>query len=222
MLSHISHEMKKANSRHKEKISKIMDLIFIVSVPYMFGIIAISDELVLCYYGRQFYDCAIILRFLSPVTILFSWSNIMRMQYIIPSNMDKLYIVSTTAGAIVNLLSNIFLIPMYSSVGAAVGTVLANITIVIIFWISLRKDLPLLKYLKNNIWVFTIGLIMFLIIKIFQLFHSMNLFGLIIDVIIGFVSFASLIIIVGFKNNNHLVFLIINKYFGINKEKEDE
>ena len=103
---------------------------------------------------------------LTPVIFLNGWANVLRMQYVIPRGLDSIYIKATLAGAIVNLIINFIFIPPYGSVGAAIGTIIAQIVVTLVFTVYSRKDLPLKTYLINNIPFVLIGILIFIIVHI--------------------------------------------------------
>ena len=88
-----------------------------------------------------------------------------RTQYLIPHKEDSIYLISAILGAVVNLVINILLIPRLDAVGAAIGTICAEIVVWLYQILSVRHELRLRKYLKWQI-IFTLtGLVMFLVIR---------------------------------------------------------
>ena len=65
------------------------------------------------------------------ITIPFmSFANIIRTQFLIPSEKDKEYLSSVIGGAVVNLIANTLLISKIGAIGATIGTILAEILFV--------------------------------------------------------------------------------------------
>ena len=150
----------------------------------MFGVLAIADEFVLIYYGLNFIKSGPILMILVPTIIIYGWANVLRMQYIIPNNLDTLYIKSTFACAAVNLGMNFIFIPKFQAVGAAFGTIAAQLTVALFYTFSINKKLPFISYVRNNLVLLLIGVAMFGVVKSFQQFHSVSIIYLILDIVI--------------------------------------
>ena len=80
-----------------------------------------------------------------------AFANVIRTQYLIPHEMDRQYIVSLLLGAIVNLVINILMIPRYASVGAGIGTLLAEFTVCAYQCWSVRKCICLKYYILKAV-----------------------------------------------------------------------
>ena len=100
-----------------------------IAIGSSFGLAAIAPIFVPIFLGREFTDCIDVVVLL-VITILFiAWANVIRTQYLIPKKMDKVYIVSTALGAVVNFGINIFLIGIYGAKGASIGTIFAEFSV---------------------------------------------------------------------------------------------
>lgn len=211
MLSRVSHELNNSETKVQKMIGYSMDLSFIVSAASVFGLEAISTELVSVYYGKEFMKSADVLYILAPVVFLYGWNSVLRMQYVIPKQKDKIYISSTFAGAIINLIFNFCFIPRFGAIGATIGTISAQLVILVIFYKKIKSELPLQEYIRNNIPIIVNGIVMFLIVKIVSKTHSATVKGLFLDVIIGVFSFFVGGILIGYNNPKHLIGTIIRK-----------
>lgn len=125
----------------KEKVKKYNEQSLILScflsIPISFGIVAISKEFVPLFYGDGFQKCAELLPILIFSSIFISLGNVIQTQCFIPNNLDGAYVFAAVIGALVNIFFNILLIPKYQSVGAALGTLLAEIaTLLYQMWIA--------------------------------------------------------------------------------------
>lgn len=98
--------------------------ILIVSA-FAFGTAAIAKEFSVIFWGTDFIrsaDMIIIMALAMPAIVL---SREVREQYIIPAGRDRKYMLSAAAGAMVNLLTNMILIPIYGANGAALATLIS-------------------------------------------------------------------------------------------------
>lgn len=97
------------------------------------------------------------------ITIIFmAWGDVIRSQYLIPLEYDKIYIVSAFLGAGVNLIFNLIFIPKLYSIGACIGTIIAEFIVAFYQSFKVRKKLEFNKYIKEIIPFFFKALIMFL------------------------------------------------------------
>ena len=65
----------------------------------------------------------------------------------------------------VNLIANLCLIPRMGAMGAVVGTLLAEMTVPVVQFILLRKELPYGKYMRHVLAYAVIGGIMLLCVR---------------------------------------------------------
>ena len=79
---------------------------------------------------------------------MIGFANVIRTQWVLPQGRDVIFVKSVCAGAVVNLIANVCLIPLMGSMGAVVGTLLAEITVPAVQYLILRKELPYRKYLS--------------------------------------------------------------------------
>ncbi len=209
MLSRMSSLRSKEDESEEKLLGLSMDLSLVLASVSSFGLAAISQELVNIYYGRAFEPSGFIMLLLTPVIFLNGWANVLRMQYVIPRGLDKIYVKATFAGAIVNLIINALLIPRYSSIGAAIGTIIAQFVVACVFTKYSKVDLPLAYYLKRNIPFIICGIAMFAAVKLIQLTHSESLVGLIIDILVGGLVYTILSACFAKRDTKHLMGIML-------------
>ena len=149
-----------------EYIEKSMQLALMISFATSFGLAAIADNFAPVFYGAEFIPCAALIMWLSPIGVIKSWANVIRTQYLIPNGKDSIYVVSVILGAVVNLIANLLLIVRIGTIGAVIGTILAEAAVMLYQTIMSRKELEFGKYLKRNIAYGGIGLVMFLVVRL--------------------------------------------------------
>ena len=102
-----------------------------------------------------------------PVLFIKSLSNVVNQQYLIPSKRDNQYTLAVTGGAIVNLMCNWILIPHLGSVGATIGTLVAELAVLIISILFVKHRVNFLKMFAQYAYYILLGLIMFLVVRVF-------------------------------------------------------
>ena len=63
-----------------------------------------------------------------PILIISGFSNIVGNQILLPRGQDKYFMCAVTTGAVVDFLLNLFLLPRYGFIGAAIATLIAEVS----------------------------------------------------------------------------------------------
>lgn len=132
-------------------LEKSISFAMFASIAMAFGLIAIGQDFTTLFLGNGFQRSGILTQILSITIISLAWGNVLRTQYLIPKEYDKEYAISAFVGAGVNLIANLILIPRLAAIGACIGTVLAEISVVIYQTIVVHDKLPIKRYLFNTI-----------------------------------------------------------------------
>lgn len=160
--------------------------------PIAFGLMGISAVLAPVYLGEEFSACTPLISILSLTVFFVAWANVIRTQYLIPCHYDRVYILSTIVGALVNLIINMALIPVWEGVGAALGTVAAEFSVMIIQMIYVRKRLHIHRYILRYLPVIVAGFFMMIVVRLTGNVLGINILSLILQIFTGAVIFISL------------------------------
>lgn len=158
----------------------------------IFGILAVSELFVVRYYGENFFPCGRILMSLSPIILFVSMGDLIRTQFLIPNGMDKVFVRCLVYNAIINVLISAMLIPFLGVYGAVIGTGCAELFGVIYQAIKCKTLFDSKVMLKYCFVFGIIGFCMFIIIKLLGLVTSYDTKGLVIQIVVGIVSFSFL------------------------------
>ncbi|MFC9744216.1 polysaccharide biosynthesis C-terminal domain-containing protein, partial [Streptomyces noursei] len=131
-----------------------------------FGIAGIAPELTVAFYGNEFIGSGSILKILSFTVIAAALATVIRTQFLIPNEKDKLYIIAVGTGAVLNFVFNLITIPKYGAFGAAIGTVLAEITVAIIQLVGSWGKILYKEYFINTICYSVIGTVMYICLRL--------------------------------------------------------
>lgn len=136
----------------KEKISRhidrSMELIVCMVSAMAFGVAAVADRFAPLFYGEDFRYSGVLMAPLAFTLIMIGFANVIRTQVVLPQKRDHIFVKSVCCGAVVNLVANACLIPSMKSMGAVIGTLLAELTVPTVQYWILRKELPYRQYLK--------------------------------------------------------------------------
>lgn len=167
MMPHVSNLISNGEEEACKKLfHKAMLFVMFMSVAFTFGMANLAPVFSTWYYGKHFGRCGLFMMWLSPVIIFKSWANLVRTQLIIPYGHDNIYILSVSAGAVVNLIANIMLIPRMAGLGAIIGTICAEFMVCFIQFWKTRKQVNYLPYLKDGLGFGIIGCVMYCFMKV--------------------------------------------------------
>ena len=190
MMPRISNLVVKGQDEEAKKyISKSVKLMMFMAFPICFGIISIASDFIPIFLGDNFRKSIVLIYYLSITILFLSFANVIRTQYLIPKEKDNIYIGSVLLGALVNLIANFLLIPKLHSIGAAIGTVLAEFFVMLYQTMAVRKDLPILEYFKCILEFFIKSIIMFIIILLIKRLELSVIIKIIIQIFVGCITY---------------------------------
>ncbi len=176
-------------------LNKSMQFAMMFSIGSAFGLASIAYDFIPWYYGSSFSRCALIAIWLSPVIILTSWNGIIRNQFVIPKGYDKVYLITVSAGAVMNLIMNLILIPIFNGVGAAIGTVIAQATVCIMQYFLTRKEIDFKTFLPDMLVFILIGLLMSGVLAMISNIKISAISSILLKTLIGVVLYGSFVFI---------------------------
>lgn len=151
MMPHMAHAMHNNSEDYKKTIAFSMKLALSIAAFATGGLVAVGKDLAVLIFGQEFLFSGTLIAVLACTIIASAWANVIRTQYLIPKSLDKIYVLSTIVGAVVNVVFNAALIKPFGALGACAGTILAEFSIAVVQTIGVRKELPIGDYLKSFI-----------------------------------------------------------------------
>ncbi len=168
------------------------DFVSFISIPLAFGLSAVAPKFAIWFMGKEFAITGQLIAVLSIVIVLIAWSNVIGTQYLLPTNQTRQYTVSVTAGAVVNLLLNIWLIIQFGVMGAVVATVLSEFAVTGIQLYFIRNQVKITK-LFGDLWKYLLsGLIMYLVVRYMNQIQAGNFINFAIQAVIGGIIYIGL------------------------------
>lgn len=152
---------KKDTKLLNEYMDKSFKYTYMLGIPLMLGLISVSKNFVPIFYGPGYEMVGTILICISPIIIFIGLSNVVGAQYQIPTNKQFDYTLSVVAGAVVNFLMNLILIPRIGVMGAVLATVVAEFVVLFVHFYCVRKDLSVAKSITCCYKYLIAGIIMF-------------------------------------------------------------
>lgn len=197
-------------------LRKSLQFISCITAAMGFGICSIANQFVTLFYGKDFLGSGVLLSGLSFTLIFIGWSNTIRNQVLIPMEKDRYYVRAIVIGAVLNLIINTTLIPVFGSIGAMIGTITAELTATISQIIPIKKSIKIKCYLLDAIPFMVMGIIMSsTVYAIGKLFSSVTIINIMIQIIVGVIVYSVLCIIYFIRHKDSFGFIIIKKILGL-------
>ena len=122
-------------------VTKAFRFVIISASSLMFFFIIFARESILAISGAEFLPAVFPMQLLMITLLLIGLSNITGIQILTPMGRENLVLRSILAGAAVDFLLNLVLIPDYASAGAAFATVMAELIVLAVQCFYLRDIL---------------------------------------------------------------------------------
>ena len=149
MMPKVAHMQKEgATEKIARHIDRSMELILCMTSAMAFGVASVADVFAPLFYGEDFRYSGTLMAPLSFTLIMIGFANVIRTQVVLPQKRDHIFVKSVCCGAAVNLIANACLIPSMKSMGAVVGTLMAEMTVPVVQYLILRKELPYGQFMK--------------------------------------------------------------------------
>ena len=191
MLPHVAAMFAKGDYKAvRRSLYKSFDFVTALAVPMAAGVMAIGLKLAPWFLGSQYVPSGEVMCIEAPILVLIAWSNVTGTQYLMPIKRVREYTISVTVGAVVNIIANFFLIPKYSSNGAAVATVIAEFSVTAVQLYCVRSTIRR-RDLFKELWRYLLaGAVMFVIVFRLDQMMTMNIVNLVIQVAVGVIIYA--------------------------------
>ena len=148
----------------KNEFQKLMqtsaDILFMAAMPIAIGMMCVSDILIVVFSGPEFIEGSLAAKILSVKLVFGAIDRMLAYQVCIPYKKEKEVLISTIAGAGVNLIANTILIRFFDVTGAAVATLLSEMVVFVILTIYARQLFEI-KYLYKRLPIYFIASIWF-------------------------------------------------------------
>nr|MBO4517411.1 polysaccharide biosynthesis C-terminal domain-containing protein [Clostridia bacterium] len=181
--------------RVKDYIRQTAHLAFMLCFPMAFGLLAVSRPFINIYCGVKFGKSILLLRLLCPLILIIATSNILGTHYYTPFNKQRTSNKFLIAGAIVNIIFNIPLIYFMQSVGAAIASVIAEFTILVLYAVNANRFFAFKEFLKISWKYAACSAIMFVAVALAVHFLPEGILWLVLEILGGIVVYFVLLLV---------------------------
>ena len=192
--------------------NKSMSYMVAISLPLTIGLAIIAPVLIVVFCGQSFQPASTTLQILSPIVVMISMSNVLGIQILYPLGKEKLVILCTGLGALVNLFFNIVLIPIFDYNGAAVATTIAEIAVTVSMLLIGRKYFTI-NFLNRSYVCYIVGsLLMGILLYLIMQTSNNSLLSFAFAVTIGALVYGISLLVMKESLAVELITTIMNKY----------
>lgn len=157
----------KKSKQMQQYIEKSYQFVWLIGVPIMLGLIAITDVFVPVFYGDGYNRIKILLPIYSISVIPVALSNVTGCQFLIPTKRQNVYSAAVLSSTLVNIVLNATLIPTFLANGAAIASVIAECVgcLVMLVYVYVRKFVEVKKVFLISIKKWLAGILMLVCVK---------------------------------------------------------
>lgn len=155
---------------------KALNFTFVAATPMMLYFILFARDGIFLLSGEEYAGSILPMQLAMPTLLFIGISNILGIQILVPMGKETSVLWSIIAGAVVDLILNIALIPAFGASGAAAANMIAEGTVMVVQIVMLRKEvIPSLRKIQYwkvlaaltagtaaSFWVASLGLGSFL------------------------------------------------------------
>ena len=157
-----------------------------ISVPSLVGIFLLADNIIFIMAGEKFIQSILTMRILVFILFIVGIAYFLGFQILYPHGLERYYTCSVTVAAVINFVFNYIMIPKYYQNGAAVGTIIAELTGVLMMLYFTRNYLKSIEFYNlKNLKYFISASIMGIVILLIKSFNLGNLITLLISIPFG-------------------------------------
>ena len=202
----------------KEYMKKTFNFVWFAAIPIMFGIMAISQDLVPWFFGQGYEKVAILLILSSPIIMFISLSTVTGSQLLLSIKKQNVHTIIVFIGAGINILLNILLVNKYAAIGSIISTVIAEFVIatIEIIYVVYHKYVDISDIFTGMFKYLFVGIIMLIGVWILQDKLISSITSTIIEIMVGGIIYIGLLLII---RDKFLYKYVINKFI-LKRKKE--
>ena len=177
-----------------KKIDTSINYVLFMGIGIVFGLISVADKFVPLFFGTGYDEVVTLIKILSPLVIIIGISNCLGAQYYNPAGLRSKSAKFLIVGACVNLVLNLLFIPKLGSIGAAIATIIAELTISVLYIKNCDGYFTVKQLIRFSWKKIIAGVIMFIGISYIRYIHVNDFCMIISQIFIGIVIYLTVLI----------------------------
>lgn len=126
--------------RFRQITRKALNFVFLAAVPMMIYFMVFARQGIFLLSGENYAGAVRPMQWIMPTLLFIGLSNVLGIQILVPLNREKVVLWSIIAGAAVDVVLNVVLIPQYGASGAAAATSVAELVVLAVQFFVLGKE----------------------------------------------------------------------------------
>jgi len=126
--------------RFREITHKALNFVFLAAVPMMIYFILFAKQGVFLISGENYTGSVFPMQWIMPTLLFIGLSNVLGIQILVPLGRERVVLWSIVAGAAVDVVLNVLLIPRFGASGAAAATSVAELVVLAVQFVVLGKE----------------------------------------------------------------------------------
>lgn len=179
----------------KDMTNKTLKIALCLSFPLAIGFAVVAPYFIPWFLTEEFSKTGYIISILAPTIIFISITNVFGTQYLIPFDRVKQYTISIVSGSIVNIISNLILIPKLGGYGAAISAVITEFSVLIVQYIFVHKIFQFDGVLSKAVKYFVSALVMGFFVFLIGHYMGIGVITNIVQVVVGMIIYLLILII---------------------------
>lgn len=137
---------------YQESMQRLYDIMVWTSLAVIVPVMLISSQLTALFYGEAYRQASTILS-IHILASVFVFLGVARTKWLVTEGLTKFSFLTSGIGAILNVVMNLYLIPLYGGVGAAVATVVSYAMAVYVSCFLYPRTWPAARMMTKAIFV---------------------------------------------------------------------
>lgn len=141
---------------YKKLLNRVFEMMFILIVPSSLGLIMLREQIVLIIAGSNYLESIVSLTILSICLLFAVISGFFVHGVLLVNNREHVILKITVVSALINIFLNILLVPYFRENGAALATLISEITIAI-WGLYSSRDIYKIQLSKKCLFSVSLG-----------------------------------------------------------------
>ena len=120
---------------------KALQFVFFIAVPVVVYFIVYAGFSIYTLSGKEFTGSIVPMQIIMPTVLFIGITNVTGIQILVPLGKEKYVLYSEIAGAVTDLILNWIFIPKMHAAGAALGTLVAELVVLIVQFVAMKSEI---------------------------------------------------------------------------------
>lgn len=126
--------------RFRQITRKALNFVFLAAVPMTAYFILFARPGIYLLSGENYAGSVLPMQWIMPTLLFIGLSNVLGIQILVPLGRERVVLWSIVAGAVVDVVLNMVLIPLYGATGAAAATTVAELVVLVVQFVVLGRE----------------------------------------------------------------------------------